>query len=195
MKIKLTLLAAAVALAPMTAVAGGTLDVFYVYNEADLGGGLDPDGHGAGVRAEAELGHNISFTGLHQSSDLKDGGFDQSLRETRLGLKYSHALEAITLTGELEHVNLTLRPAGSGENGYAVKVGGKVNLTDQISAYAKVGYLDVHALGDGVEYEVGGAVKLTDQISGFVEYRYVDIDDNAGDLELSTIRVGARYHF
>ncbi len=195
MKIKHTLLAAAVALAPMSAMAGGSLDVFYIYNEADVGAAQDPDGHGIGVRAEAELGNNISFTGLHQSSDLDVSGFDSSLRETRIGLKYSHALEAITLTGEVEHVNVTLQSVGGGDDGYAVKVGGQVNITEQISGYAKVGYLDLHQIGDGVEYEIGGAVKLTDQVSGFLEYRYVDISEGGADFELSTVRVGARYHF
>jgi opacity protein-like surface antigen len=198
MKIKLTLLAAAVALAPMSAMAGGSVDVFYIFNEADIGTAQDPDGDGIGVRAEAELSKNLSFTGLHQSSDLDVSGTDSSLRETRIGLKYSHALEGIMLTGEIEHVNTTLRVEGvgsGGDDGYAIKVGGQMKLTDQINAYAKVGYIDLHSTGDGVEYDVGAAVKLNDQVSGFLEYRYVDISESGSDLELSTIRVGARYHF
>lgn len=118
----------------MSAMAGGTLDLFYIYKDAEATGLPDLDGDGIGVRAEADLGNNISFTGLHQSSDLDGGGLDASLRETRIGLKYSHALEAVKLTGEVEHVNLTLRV-------------------------------------DGLPIAIGD------------------------DVELSTVRVGARYHF
>ena len=63
MKIKHTLLAAAVALAPMSAMAGGSVDVFFIHNKAELkggGGSVKDDGNGYGFSGLAELGHGLT---------------------------------------------------------------------------------------------------------------------------------------
>lgn len=208
MKLKQTLIAAAIALVPMTAMAGGSLDVFYVDNESDIFTGDDhEDGNGYGFRGQAELGRGIALTGLYQSSTIESDvvGDDVEVAETRFGVSYTHAIDKmISLAGHLETVQLDFEPEDSGIgvpslDGFSI--GGKATLTpmNQLSLYAKVAYTDLGKAGgedvDGIEYEAGGMYSLDKNFGVFAEYRVMDMEADDEDFDLNTIRVGGRYTF
>lgn len=208
MNLKQTLIAAAIALVPMTAVAGGSLDVFYVDNETDLYTGDDEeDGNGYGFRGQAELGSGVALTGLYQNSTIESDvvGDDVDVTETRFGVSYTHAIDKmISLSGNLETVQIDFEPEDSGIgfpalDGYSV--GGKLTLTpmNQLSLYAKVAYTDLGKLSgedvDGFEYEAGGAYAIDKNFGIFAEYRMMDMEADDEDVELNTIRLGGRYTF
>jgi len=213
------------ALAPMTAFAGGSVDLFYIDNdaEAEIAGVPQKfkfDGSGYGVRGKAELGNGFSMIAMHQSSKLKNDqlagfiGGSQKLNETRIGLSYNHKLnDQYSVTGSLEHTNVGIgltKDLGVGAtlNGYAATVGINANVMANTNVYASIGYLNVGKLADkrvdGLEYTVGASYDVTKNFAGFVEYRLTDLERNAGgspltlpkiELELDTLRIGGRYTF
>lgn len=208
MNLKRTLIAAAIALVPVTAMAGGSLDVFYVDNETDLYTADDQeDGNGYGFRGQAELGNGIALTGLYQSSTIESDvvGDDVDVTETRFGVSYTHAIDKmISVAGNLETVQIDFEPEDSGLGFPALdgfSVGGKLMVTPikQLSLYAKVAYTDLgKAFGedvDGIEYEAGGTYDIDKNFGVFAEYRTMDIEVDDEDVELNTIRLGGRYTF
>jgi len=195
MKLKQTLIAVAVALTPMAAMAGGSLDVFYVNQDLDINGGPNDDGDGFGFRGQAVLGQGVSLTALYQDADLDTA--NTNLQETRIGLSYDTKLQGINVGAGLESVNLNSNGLGISARGYSVNGHASIQLIDQLTGYASIGYTDVNSL-DGIEYTVGARFAANKQVSVFAEYRYADMDDNTGgnlDPELGTLRVGAGYAF
>lgn len=201
MKLTQTLLAAAIALVPMTAMAGGSLDVFYIDNEIDDGDST-VDGNGFGFRGQAELGNGFSVTGLYQNSDVSDGG-TTDITETRVGVSYACVMnKQFSLTTNLETVQVDQTESGDsvGLDGYSVGARVDMAIIDNLSAYAKVAYTDLGDFGgndvNGPEYEVGALYSINKNLGAFVEYRVVDLDIDPNDkLELDTLRVGGRYTF
>lgn len=201
MNLKRTLIAAAIALAPVTAMAGGSLDVFYVDNELELGS-ESVDGSGVGFRGEAALAHGLSLTALHQLTDVEEGGDSADVTETRFGLRYDHALDKmITVGAGLESVQLSLEEDGSGlaVKGYSLSAHGALAVTQALSINAKVGYVDMGDIDgeslDGLEYQAGVAYDIDKQFGVFAEYRVVDLEIEDTDLTLDTIRLGGRMRF
>ena len=190
------------ALAPMTAFAGGSVDLFYIDNdaEAEIAGVPQKfkfDGSGYGVRGKAELGNGFSMIAMHQSSKLKNnqlaaGLGSQKLNETRIGLSYSHKLnDQFSVTGSLEHTNVGIditKDLGVGAtlNGYAATVGINANVMANTNVYASIGYLNAGKLAekrvDGLEYTVGASYDVTKNFAGFVEYRFTDLERKAGGV-------------
>lgn len=216
MKIKLTLLAAAVALAPMSAMAGGSIDVFFIHNDAELkglGGSVKEDGNGYGFRGIAELGHGVSLTASHQDSKLKNVNLgpidDVGITETRVGLSYKHQInDQFSMTGTADIVQFDAEidnNAGIGLalDGYAVGVGAKYAVINNLNVYGHVGYVNLGKLlnstVDGFEYTAGVSYDINENIAGFVEYRLADVDTKPFgqkvNVDLDTWRVGARYTF
>lgn len=212
MKIKHTLLAAAVALAPMSAMAGGSVDVFFIHNKAEFktGGASDKeDGNGYGFRGVAELGNNLSLTALHQDTRIKGGGVNFGVAETRVGLSYKHQInDQFTMTGNADFVQLDVEldknlGFGLALDGYAIGVGANFAVVDNLKVYGHLGYLNLGKLAndrvDGFEYTVGASYDINSNVAGFVEYRLADIDTKPGgtkvNVDLDTWRVGARYTF
>jgi len=202
MKLTQTLIAAAIAIVPMTAMAAGTVDVFYGYTSEKFegGGGSDKaDGHGYGVRGQAALNDCISLTGLYQTGSLEDNAtkdkFD--LDEVRIGVMGHHKLnDDIMLLAGAERVQLTGQPRGTGDGfgarGYVVKTGATTKVGD-VSLSATVGYIALGRGVDGYEAEASAAIPLADKISGFVDYRYTRTKDD-GDTDTGNLgRVGVRY--
>lgn len=198
MKLKQTLIAVAIALTPMAAMAGGSLDVFYVNQDLDPDGAPGDDGDGFGFRGQAALGQGISLTGLYQNADLDDA--DANIVETRIGLSYDSKLQGINVGAGVETVNIDLNAGGPGISlrGYSLNGHASMKVIDKLSAYARVGYTDLDEL-DGMEYEVGARYAIDKNLSAFVEYRVADLDDSSGlfgaDIQLDTLRVGAGYSF
>ncbi|WP_068860238.1 outer membrane protein [Perlucidibaca aquatica] len=191
------------ALAPMTAFAGGSIDLFYIDNDAEAEIATAPqkfkfDGSGYGVRGKAELGNGFSMIAMHQSSKLKNDqlagfiGGSQKLNETRIGLSYSHKLnDQFSVTGSLEHTNVGIditKDLGVGAtlNGYAATVGINTNVMANTNVYASIGYLNAGKLADkrvdGLEYTVGASYDVTKNFAGFVEYRLTDLERKAGGV-------------
>ena len=197
MMLKKTLLAVALAVTPFTAFAGGSLDVFYVDQDMESQAGLDDDGDGLGFRGLAELGKGVSLTALYQDADLDDA--DASLRETRIGLRYDTTCHGLNVGGSLENVSIDLNQGGLGLSmrGYSASAHASVSPIDKLTLTARVGYTDVDEL-NGMEYEVGAHYAINKQVTGFVEYRMANLDDEGfflGDVDLDTLRIGARYNF
>lgn len=199
MKLKQTLIAVAVALTPMAAMAGGSLDVFYVNQDLDPDGAASDDGDGFGFRGQAALGQGVSLTALYQDSDLDDA--NSNVQETRIGLSYDTKTQGINVGAGAEAVNLNLNSGGPGGSlrGYSVNGHASIALVKNLSAYASIGYTDVNAL-DGMEYTVGARYSINKQVSAFAEYRYADLDNNSGvlgvgDIKVGTVRVGGGYAF
>jgi len=201
------------ALAPMTAFAGGSVDLFYIDNDAEAEIASFPqkfkfDGSGYGVRGKAKL-KNDQLAGFI--------GGSQKLNETRIGLSYNHKLnDQYSVTGSLEHTNVGIgltKDLGVGAtlNGYAATVGINANVMANTNVYASIGYLNAGKLADkrvdGLEYTVGASYDVTKNFAGFVEYRLTDLERKAGgvapfigpvpkiELELDTLRIGGRYTF
>ncbi|MEO6698068.1 MAG: porin, partial [Paraperlucidibaca sp.] len=186
--------------APLCAFAGGSVDVFYMDQDLDLGSpaNFNDDGDGYGFRGLAELGHGVSLTALHQDADLDT--LDANLKETRIGLSYDRGMDGFVIGGGLETVTIDLNGGGPGTalRGYSANIHASMSPIDNTSVYARVGYTDLDE-GDGVEYELGASYAFTPEVAGFVEYRMMKLDtDLFGpkvDLDLDTLRVGARYTF
>lgn len=209
MKLKQTLIAAAIAVAPMTAIAGGSLDAFYIDNEMDIdfgGGSQTADGDGFGLRGEAALGHGLSLTGLYQNSDIKADGDELDILETRVGVSYKHQLnKQFNVGGGIEVVQFDLKDGfeGLAFDGYSVNLTAGANIIGNLSAHGRVAYTDFGSDSgieiDGVEYELGLAYALTKNAAVFVDYRIFEIDlDGSGvsqELDLDTIRAGGRFTF
>ena len=190
------------ALAPMTAFAGGSVDLFYIDNDAEAEvASLQKfkfDGSGYGIRGKAELGNGFSMIAMHQSSKLKNDqlagfiGGSQKLNETRIGLSYNHKLnDQYSVTGSLEHTNVgidLMKNLGVGGtlNGYAATVGINANVMANTNVYASIGYLNAGKLADkrvdGLEYTVGASYDVTKNFAGFVEYRLTDLERKAGGV-------------
>ncbi|MBA4152480.1 MAG: hypothetical protein C0509_07960 [Acinetobacter sp.] len=207
MKIKLTLLAAAVALAPMSAMAGGVIDGFYNYNAFNVkqgGASEKARGHGYGVRGAAELNERLQLTGLYQENfnKVRKSSDKFDITETRVGLMGNHTYEGIKLLGGIEHIQLSTNDRGDGRSssrGYVVKAGAQLDIIDGIATHLTVGYVDLSERVRGYEVETGARVKLVDNISGFVDYRFTRLNDKAEDpnvrLNQHLVRVGVGYHF
>lgn len=195
MMLKQSLLAVAIAIAPMTAFAAGSLDAFYIDQDIEVQGGGD-DGDGIGFRGFAELGKGVSLTALYQDADLDTA--DANLRETRIGLRYDTMCHNIKVGGSLENVSVDLNPSGVGLSmrGYSASAHASISPIDNVSLTARVGYTNVDELA-GIEYEVGAHYAIDKQVSAFVEYRMANLDDEGlgADIDLDTLRVGARYKF
>lgn len=213
MKITKTLLAAAIALLPLTALAGGSVDVFYTDNELNIDGAPDADGNGYGFRGQAELGKGFSMMGLHQSSTVKPSLFapgSNKLSETRIGVSYGHQLnKQFNLTSSLESVQFDAelfgKKSGLGAtlNGYAANVGVSTNIIDKLNGNVSVGYVNLGKLQgetvSGYEYTAGLSYDLCKNWAGLAEYRVVKLNTDAlggnTDIDNNTLRVGARYTF
>ena len=198
MKLHKIALAVALVAAPLSAFAGGSLDVFYMDQDLDIQGAGDDDGNGYGFRGLAELGHGVSLTALHQDADLDTA--NANLKETRIGLSYDRGMNGFSVGGGLETVTLDLNGGGPGValRGYSANVHASISPIENTSVYARLGYTDLDE-GDGIEYEVGASYAFTPEVAGFVEYRMARLETDAFgpkvDLDLDTIRVGARYTF
>lgn len=195
--LKKTLLAVALAVTPFTAFAGGSLDVFYMDQDLESEAGLDDDGDGIGFRGLASLGKGVSLTALYQDAELDDS--DANLRETRVGLRYDTTCHGVAVGGSLESLGLDINQSGIGLSmrGYSASAHASVSPMDKVTLTARVGYTDVDELA-GMEYEVGINYAINKQVTGFVEYRMANLDDEGfflGDVDLDTLRVGARYNF
>ncbi len=195
MMLKQTLLAVAIVLSPITAFAGGSLDVFYVDQNISAGG-PDDDGNGVGFRGQAALGQGVSLTALYQDAELKDA--DANLRETRIGLSYDTKCHNINVGAGLETVGVDLNDGGLGASlrGHSLNAHASISPIDKVSLTARIGYTDVDELA-GMEYEVGAQYAIDKQISAFVEYRMANLNDEGfgADVDLDTLRVGGRYTF
>lgn len=197
MKIKQALLAVAIVITPMSAFAAGSLDVFYMNQKVDslVAGGKD-DGNGVGVRGQATLGQGVSLTALLQDAELKDN--DVNLRETRIGLSYDTKCHGIDVGGGVDSVSADLNNGQPGQSlrGYSVNAHASISPIDNVTLSARVGYTDVEELA-GMEYEIGASYAINKNVSGFVEYRMANLDDEGmgDDVDLDTLRVGARYNF
>lgn len=208
MKLQKIALAVALVAAPLSAFAGGSLDVFYVDQDLDAGApaSVKDDGDGFGFRGLAELGHGVSLTGLYQNADLDKNnvpGID-NIVETRIGLSYDTSVSGISAGAGLESVSMDLNNgnAGGSLRGYSANIHASISPIENTSLYARIGYTDVEE-ADGVEYEVGASYAFTPEVAGFIEYRMARLDVDASlfttptnfDLDLDTLRVGARYTF
>jgi len=208
MKIKLAMIAAAVALAPMSAMAGGMIDGFYTYGAfkfKDSGDSEKARGHGYGVRAAADLSENLQVTGLYQESYNKTrttprAKFD--ITETRVGLMGNHTYEGVKLLGGIEHIQRNFNVRGEGrenQKGYIVKAGAQLDIIDGVATHLTVGYVDLSERTRGYEVETGARVKLVDNISGFADYRFTRLTDKSEGtsdrLNEHLVRVGLGYHF
>lgn len=196
MKIKQALLTVAIVITPMSALAAGSLDVFYMNQNAEDSVSKD-DGNGVGIRGQATLGQGVSLTALLQDAELKDA--DENLRETRIGLSYDTKCHDIDVGGGVESVGVEFNDGGPGQpslRGYSVNAHASISPIDNVTLSARVGYTDVDELA-GMEYEVGASYAINKNVSGFVEYRMINADDEGfgADLDLDTLRVGARYNF
>lgn len=213
--LKQTLIAAAIILAPVSAMAGGSVDLFFTDNNLDVDGAPsgDSDGNGFGFRGQAELGKGFSMTALHQQSKVKPALFapgSNKTSETRIGLSYAHQLnKQITLTGSLESAQFDIELFGAKSglgatlNGYAANVGVKAAIIDKVNGYASVGYVNLGKLQgetvSGYEYTAGLSYDVCEHWAGFVEYRTVKLNTDAlggdTDIDNDTLRVGGRYTF
>ncbi|MEO6697782.1 MAG: hypothetical protein ABIR53_00140, partial [Paraperlucidibaca sp.] len=108
MKFQKIALAIALTAAPLCAFAGGSVDVFYMDQDLDLGSpaNFNDDGDGYGFRGLAELGQGVSLTALHQDADLDRE--KANIKETRIGLSYDRDMGGIMLGGGLETVTLDI---------------------------------------------------------------------------------------
>ena len=204
MKLQKIALAVALVAAPFSAFAGGSVDVFYVDQNLEAGApaSVKDDGDGFGFRGLAELGHGVSLTGLYQNADLDKKnilGLD-SLSETRIGLSYDTVMSNIMVGAGLETVTIDANNGGPGLSlrGYSTNVHASISPIDNTSVYARLGYTHLDE-GDGIEYEVGASYAFTPEVAGFIEYRMAQLETDAFgpkiDLDLDTLRVGARYTF
>ena len=195
MKIKQALLAVAIVITPMSAFAAGSLDVFYINQDADASGDK-ADGNGMGVRGQASLGNGFSLSALLQDAELKE--YEENLRETRIGLSYDTKCHGIDVGGGVESVSLEFNDGGFGDSlrGYSANAHASISPMDNVTLSARVGYTDVDELA-GMEYEVGASYAVNKNVSAFVEYRMATLDDEGfeDDFDLDTLRIGARYNF
>ena len=199
MSMKRTLLAVALAAAPLAALAGGSADAFYTNSNGKDGERSRGDGYG--VRATADLNDMLQLSGLYQTGTQKaqTSGTKVDVDELRVGITARHRVDTITLLGGVERVQYQGTERGTSDagstRGFVAKVGAGTHVS-KVALKATAGYINLDNKTDGHEVEVSAAAPLVNQISGFADYRYTRVKDNADATATDNlVRVGLRYAF
>lgn len=170
------------------------IDGFFVLNsEIDLGP-ADDDGNGFGVKGAFQVHDSVFLTGEYQGVEYDDSEAD--LDQIRLGAAFGPGAgsRGAGLYGQGEYINLDLDGA-SDQDGLGGHVGYGLPVNDRIRLHGQAGYVLLDDV-DGPEFLVGGTYKFTPNIGAFADYRMSFLDvDGGGDLDLSDLRIGARFYF
>ncbi len=199
MKLMQVMSAGLLAVAPaVTMAAGGVgnqVDLYYLSAGVD-DGSSDENGDGFGVKGNFAFADNLFFSGEYQRANYDDSDVD--LDQLRLGVGYNTALSAQAVVyGLVEFARAKIDGPGfsESENGFGLHGGVQFSLNEQFALNARLGYVDLGDLGDGVEFLVGASYELSKPFGVFLDYRVTKLEDDTGDVDLDDFRVGVRFTF
>lgn len=171
---------------PAGAVAG------YLTNTGvDLGGGVDDDGMGFGIKGWASVNGPWFVHGEYQTTTLDDSDLD--IQSLRLGGGFAGDMgDGMMWTAKAEYIDFG---SDFDQAGFGVHGGLLFNAGQPLSGFVTLGYLTTDDT-DGLEFDVGGKYSFTKEWAGFVDYRsYMGSVDPDGDFEVTDLRIGAAYTF
>ncbi|MGQ0618952.1 MAG: outer membrane beta-barrel protein [Panacagrimonas sp.] len=161
-------------------------------SEIDVGP-VDDDGDGFGIKGGFRITDQILLSGEYQSVDYDDS--DAEIDQLRLGADFGPGAGAIGkgLYGRAQYVSFD--GGDDDQNGVGGHVGYGLPLSEELRLHAEGGYLLLDDL-DGPEFLVGASYRFAQNIGAFADYRMSLLDvDGGGDLDVSELRVGARFYF
>lgn len=214
--VRKTLLAAALLAAPLpAALAGSSLDLYYVgitELEVDNTAGGDfsfDDGDGYGAKGRFKLTDELFLAGEYQNVEYDelsfdsgtpsvssdDVGLERELETWRAGLGYQFAETPFYLKGE--YIGLESELSTTGDEGDEDEVGGDID-EDGFGAHLGATGQPMEKLSltaqigyldigdvDGLEYLIGAALHFTDRFGIFADYRYTSLSGDGDDYELN----------
>ena len=189
----------------LTGSVGGFVSLLSDSELSDSGGSLDADGTAIGFTGE--LGTDTVFGYIEYQDAGRDGsvsgvGFDLDSTETRVGFGVRTGDPTTNFVGKLERYDVDGELSGVGgtvtadDDGAGVHVGLEAKTSDTATLFGSAGYLDL-GNSSGPELRAGIKAKVQDQVELFGEYRMLELDGDSGyaDLELTDIRLGAKFLF
>lgn len=195
MKHKLIAALAACGLAAPALAAPGNnfVDGYALFSDIDLGP-VDDDGIGAGLKGGFQVADQVFLTGEFQTVEYDD--FDVDFDQIRLGAGFGPGMGSTGegLYGRAEYVSFDLD--NEDDDGIGGSVGFGLPLSPAFRLHGEAGYLLLDD-ADGPELLVGGTYRLAQNFGVFADYRmsFLDPDGGGGDVDISDLRIGARFYF
>lgn len=178
----------------LAAPANNFVDGYFVPSSEIDFGPVDDDGDGFGVKGAFQVGNQLFLTGEYQSVDYDDTNVD--LDQFRLGADLGPGAGASGkgLYGRAEYVNID-GDGGGDQDGIGGHVGFGLPLSQELRLHAEAGYLLLDDI-DGPEFLVGATYRVAQNFGVFADYRVSCLDpDGGGDVDISDLRIGARFYF
>lgn len=174
--------------APAIAQGNNYVDGFFALSEIE-----NEDGNGFGLKGEFQVHDKLFLNGEFQTVDYDDNfDVDQIRLGGTIGPGAGSKNEGIF--GRVEYVNLDFG-SGSDQDGIGGHVGYALPLSKEFRLHGQVGYLMLDDV-DGPELLVGATYQVAPNIALFGDYRASFLEaDGGGDLDVSDIRLGARFLF
>ena len=174
--------------APADSPSYNFLEAGYQSVNLDLGGGLEFDGEGYGLRGSFEIGDN-----MFGFASYVDTGFDFNVDTTQLqvGLGWRTGLTDNTdffVLAAYVDVEADAQGAGSvDQSGYVVGIGVRSNVTDLIELYGEIDYVDLGSGSDSTAVYGGIWFNFSDSFAFGLN---VGVDD-----DLTSYGASARLNF
>jgi len=153
----------------------------------------DLDADGWAVQGNVELGSNFFLTAGASTQDLDDGGVRADFEHQNIGLGYVFYEDSVlgVLFGKFSLVNAEtkLRRPGRGrsdDDGWAIGVGSRIDLTNQTELRFGLDYAD-YGRNDSFVPSVGVVHSFTPQFAGVAEL--------SREEDGHTIGLGLRFYF
>jgi len=179
--------------APALAATGNNyVDGYFYLSDIDVGP-ADDDGVGVGVKGGFQVADQVYLTGEYQTVEYDD--FNVDLDQLRLGAGFGPGMgtKGQGIYGRAEYVKFDID--SEDDSGIGGHVGYALPLSDQFRLNGEVGYLLLDD-SDGPELLIGGTYRVAQNFGIFADYRASFLDgDHGGDLDVSDLRIGARFYF
>ncbi len=178
--------------APAFAQGNNYIDGFFALSELE-----NEDGNGFGLKGEFQVHDKLFLNGEFQSVDYDDNfDVDQLRLGGAMGPGAGSKNEGVF--GRIEYVSLDLgNGSGSDQDGVGGHVGYALPLSPEFRVHGQAGYVLLDDV-DGPEFLIGATYKLAQNVALFGDYRvsFLEVDGtNGADLDVSDLRLGARFLF
>ncbi|MCB1836750.1 MAG: outer membrane beta-barrel protein [Alcanivoracaceae bacterium] len=161
-----------------------------------------PEADGTAIGAYGEFGSSNLFAYADiQKSDLDIQNVDLDIDETRFGV----GARSVSSNGELSvrvesyDVEIVTSIAGASaedeDDGFAVHLGGAVNLNEKAALFGSIGMLSLDDT-DGTEFQLGVRGKITDSAEIYGAWRSLSLEEDSNvEADLTDLRIGVNLLF